>query len=206
MPQTHRPQWLDYLTVCGQLFIFKLKYSKVLRYRLISSSTMGYDGSMMNGLQSLPQWESAFGFPTGGKLGLLNAIQVFKGSIASVSELSSSKSYIEHRCSRGLPFCTIPIGWCWTSKHYSRWRCYHVHCYCNSNSCPIRRHVHWCSVSIIPNSFARFANHNGSFLIGFGLTFAANASPMLVTEISYPTYRAPLTSLYNSLWYSGNIV
>lgn len=44
------------------------------------------------------------------------------------------------------------------------------------------------------------------FLIGFGLTFAANAAPMLVTELSYPKYRAPLTSLYNSLWYSGAIV
>jgi fucose permease len=44
------------------------------------------------------------------------------------------------------------------------------------------------------------------FLIGFGLTFAANAAPMLVTEISYPPYRAPLTSLYNSLWYSGAIM
>lgn len=45
-----------------------------------------------------------------------------------------------------------------------------------------------------------------SFLIGFGLTFAANAAPMLVTEVSYPVYRAQLTSAYNSLWYSGNIV
>ncbi|KAI0266086.1 hexose transporter [Gloeopeniophorella convolvens] len=44
------------------------------------------------------------------------------------------------------------------------------------------------------------------FLIGFGLTFAANSAPMLVTEIAYPLYRAPLTSLYNSLWYSGAIV
>jgi MFS family permease len=44
------------------------------------------------------------------------------------------------------------------------------------------------------------------FLIGFGLTFAANAAPMLVTEIAYPPYRASLTSLYNSLWYSGNIM
>jgi MFS family permease len=44
------------------------------------------------------------------------------------------------------------------------------------------------------------------FLIGFGLTFAANAAPLLVTEIAYPPYRASLTSLYNSLWYSGNIV
>lgn len=44
------------------------------------------------------------------------------------------------------------------------------------------------------------------FCIGFGLTFAANSAPMLVTEISYPVYRAPLTSLYNSLWYLGSIV
>jgi hypothetical protein len=44
------------------------------------------------------------------------------------------------------------------------------------------------------------------FLIGFGLTFAANGAAMLVTELAYPPYRAPLTSLYNSLWYSGAIV
>jgi hypothetical protein len=57
---------------------------------------------------------------------------------------------------------------------------------------------------VIPNF--NFLIKGCSFLIGFGLTFAANAAPMLVSEISYPTYRAPLTSLYNSLWYSGNIV
>ena len=44
------------------------------------------------------------------------------------------------------------------------------------------------------------------FLIGFGLTFAQTGAAMLVTELSYPSYRAPLTSLYNSLWYSGAIV
>ncbi|EPT02301.1 hypothetical protein FOMPIDRAFT_59695 [Fomitopsis schrenkii] len=44
------------------------------------------------------------------------------------------------------------------------------------------------------------------FLIGFGLTFSTNSAPMLVTEISYPQYRPQLTSLYNSLWYSGNII
>ena len=31
---------------------------------------------MMNGLQSTPQWKNYFNNPTGGKLGLLNAIQV----------------------------------------------------------------------------------------------------------------------------------
>ena len=34
----------------------------------------------------------------------------------------------------------------------------------------------------------------------------ANAAPMLVTELSYPTYRGPLTSLFNCLWYSGSIM
>ncbi|KIJ45398.1 hypothetical protein M422DRAFT_166811 [Sphaerobolus stellatus SS14] len=42
---------------------------------LITSSTNGYDGSMMNGLQSIPQWRNAFHNPSGGSLGLLNAIQ-----------------------------------------------------------------------------------------------------------------------------------
>ena len=44
------------------------------------------------------------------------------------------------------------------------------------------------------------------FLIGFGLTFASNGAAMLIIELAYPSYRAPLTSLYNSLWYSGAIV
>jgi hypothetical protein len=47
-----------------------------VRSSLITSSTNGYDGSMMNGLQSLPQWTGYFDNPSGGRLGLLNAIQV----------------------------------------------------------------------------------------------------------------------------------
>ena len=39
-----------------------------------------------------------------------------------------------------------------------------------------------------------------SFLIGFGLAFAAAAAPVLVTEIAFPTQRAQLTSMYNTLW------
>ena len=42
---------------------------------LITSSTNGFDGSMMNGLQSLPQWQDAFNHPGSSMLGLLNAIQ-----------------------------------------------------------------------------------------------------------------------------------
>ncbi|KAL5522688.1 hypothetical protein ACEPAG_8706 [Sanghuangporus baumii] len=38
---------------------------------LITSSTNGYDGSMMNGLQSLYQWQESFDYPSGSMLGLL---------------------------------------------------------------------------------------------------------------------------------------
>jgi hypothetical protein len=45
-----------------------------------------------------------------------------------------------------------------------------------------------------------------SFMIGFGLTFAAAAAPLLVTEIAYPSQRAQATSMYNTLWYLGSIM
>jgi MFS family permease len=44
------------------------------------------------------------------------------------------------------------------------------------------------------------------FLIGFGLGFAGLGSPLLISELSYPPYRAPLTGIYNSLWHSGAII
>jgi len=47
----------------------------LILFSLITSSTNGYDGSMMNGLQSLTQWTDYFNNPSGGRLGLLNAIQ-----------------------------------------------------------------------------------------------------------------------------------
>lgn len=53
-----------------------ISYLLFFYFSLITSSTNGYDGSMMNGLQSLPQWTGFFNNPVGGKLGLLNAIQV----------------------------------------------------------------------------------------------------------------------------------
>ncbi|EMD31323.1 hypothetical protein CERSUDRAFT_119885 [Gelatoporia subvermispora B] len=43
-------------------------------------------------------------------------------------------------------------------------------------------------------------------LIGFGLTFALNAAPLLITELAYPTQRGKLTSMYNASWYIGSII
>jgi sugar porter (SP) family MFS transporter len=137
---------------------------------LITSSTNGYDGSMMNGLQTLTQWKSAFNNPTGGKLGLLNAIQ----NIGALSGLPIAP-YVSDGLGRRL---SIFIG-----------------------------AAIMLAATIVQTASQSVGMFIGArFMIGFGLTFAANAAPMLVTEIAYPSQRAPLTSTYNSLWYSGAIV
>ncbi|KAF1849075.1 general substrate transporter [Cucurbitaria berberidis CBS 394.84] len=47
----------------------------ILLIPLLSSAVAGYDGSLMNGIQSLTQWKEYFGHPTGALLGLVNAAQ-----------------------------------------------------------------------------------------------------------------------------------
>ncbi|KAF9071986.1 hexose transporter [Rhodocollybia butyracea] len=137
---------------------------------LITSSTNGYDGSMMNGLQSLPQWQNYFHHPGSSELGLLNAIQNIGGLAAYPF----------------APYLSDGIG---------------------------RRPTVFIGAVImtIATAIQGAAQSAGMFigarlLIGFGLTFAANAAPMLVSEISYPRYRAQLTAAYNSLWNSGAII
>ena len=55
----------------------------VLFFVVLTSATNGYDGSMMNGLQTVTYWETYFNYPTGSLLGLLNAIYSV-GSIAAL--------------------------------------------------------------------------------------------------------------------------
>ncbi|KAJ3528956.1 hypothetical protein NMY22_g9196 [Coprinellus aureogranulatus] len=130
----------------------------------------GYDGSMMNGLQSVDQWRIYFNNPSGGKLGLLNAIQNI-GSLAAYPF---------------APYLADGLG-----RRTSIFFGASVMCIATA-------------IQTASQSVGMFIG--ARFLIGFGLTFAAAAAPLLVTELAYPTARAPLTSTYNSLWYSGAIV
>ncbi|KAG8779330.1 hypothetical protein FRC16_003453 [Serendipita sp. 398] len=43
-------------------------------------------------------------------------------------------------------------------------------------------------------------------LVGVGLCIATNAAPLLITELAYPTQRAPITAMYNGSWYVGSIL
>ncbi|KAF8968146.1 general substrate transporter [Flammula alnicola] len=44
------------------------------------------------------------------------------------------------------------------------------------------------------------------YCIGLGLSFCQNASPLLLIELSYPTQRGRITSMFNSCWYFGSVV
>ncbi|KAH9899263.1 hexose transporter [Cubamyces lactineus] len=137
---------------------------------LITASTNGYDGSLMNSLQSMGQWTDFFHDPQGGTLGLLNAIQNI-GSLAGYPFAPYLSDGIGRRPS-------IWIGAvCMLAGAALQTACMNIHQFIGAR-----------------------------FLLGFGLSIASNAAPMLVTEVSYPTYRPQFTSLYNTLWYSGNII
>ncbi|TBU39804.1 hexose transporter [Dichomitus squalens] len=137
---------------------------------LITSSTNGFDGSLMNSLQSMNQWESFFNHPQGGTLGLLNAIQNI-GSLAGYPFAPYLSDGIGRRPSIWIGAVFMLAGAALQTA------CQNIHQFIGAR-----------------------------FLLGFGLSIATNAAAMLVTEVSYPLYRPQLSSLYNTLWYSGNIV
>ncbi|KAL1941933.1 hypothetical protein VTO73DRAFT_6463 [Trametes versicolor] len=146
-----------------------IKLNLCIALLLITSTTNGYDGSMMNGLQSLPQWNQAFDYPGGGKLGLLSAIQ----NIGSVAAYPFS------------PYVSDGLG---------------------RRAAVILGATIMCVATVIQTASHSVGMFIGArFLIGFGLTFAAAAAPVLITEIAYPTQRGPATSLYNTLWFLGSI-
>jgi MFS family permease len=66
LPDDERPWWRTR---------HLLKLNVLLFFTLLYSAAVGYDGSMMNGMQSLPQWQAFMDHPTGAWLGFINAVQ-----------------------------------------------------------------------------------------------------------------------------------
>ncbi|PSK55281.1 High-affinity glucose transporter [Elsinoe australis] len=44
------------------------------------------------------------------------------------------------------------------------------------------------------------------FFLGFGVSIAHGASPLLITELTHPQHRATFTTIYNTTWYVGSII
>jgi MFS family permease len=67
------------------------------------------------------------------------------------------------------------------------------------------------SSSQSPNNYLLLKIADGMFIaargiIGFGLGFNITAAPILIMELAFPTQKAPMVSIYNSLWSLGAIV
>lgn len=148
-PQNYPPQRMACPSVRSppRLRFFR-RYSLPSYSRLITSSTNGFDGSLMNSLQSMDQWKSFFNTPTGGTLGLLNAIQVcmlftrvrFPASMCSCT-------LEEHWLSCRLPLRAVPLGRHWSPSIHLDWRRPHDCWFRPPNRMHEHQPVHWCSVS-----------------------------------------------------------
>ena len=136
----------------------------------LSSTTNGYDGSLLNGLQSMGQWQEFFDHPTGSRLGSL-ANGVIFGQI--------------------LAFPIAP----WLCDHTGR-----------------RFPIFIGSILLVVGAVLQCAAQNyamflaSRMVIGFGGLIAVEASPMIISELAYPTHRPVLVGYYNNLWYLGALV
>ncbi|KAF9893074.1 hypothetical protein FE257_012485 [Aspergillus nanangensis] len=89
LPQDSKPWYLTWHLV---------KLNLILLVPLVSSASVGYDGSMMNGLQILTQWRLYFNHPRGSMLGLMNAVYPL-GKVVSLPLVS----FLSDRFGRKAP-------------------------------------------------------------------------------------------------------
>jgi MFS family permease len=75
-----------------------VKLNVIILSLLMYSGTVGYDGSMMNGLQSLLQWQDFMNKPTGAWLGFINAIQAVGGLITFPIQAYSADRFGRRPC------------------------------------------------------------------------------------------------------------
>lgn len=133
------------------------------------SSANGYDGSLMNGLQALPQWDSFMDTPTGAWLGFLNAI---------------------YWIGMGINY---PITAFVANKYGRKPGIYVGYVFMISGA-----------LSILSDSEVAFVMSR--FLIGCGAAWFANAVPLLINEVSHPSYRGVLSALFMCGYYVGGTI
>ena len=83
--------------------LVKLNFS--LLSLILFSSANGYDGSMMNGLQALHQWQTFMNHPTGAWLGFINAIQ----SLGAFIAFPMVAYFVNHYGRKKA----LAVGYCW---------------------------------------------------------------------------------------------
>ncbi|KAK9310865.1 high-affinity glucose transporter, partial [Lipomyces starkeyi] len=161
LPVTDVPWWRQSHLLRLNIFIF---------LSLFYSSAIGYDTSLMNGLQSLEQWQEFMDFPTGAWLGFINAV----GPLGSLVVTAFGTSFIADKYGRKA--CMI--------------------------ACVV---LIWFGAGLGGGAKNPAMFIVGRFVGGIGSAFGI-ISPLLISEIAYPTHRAVATSLYNCFFYVGSLL
>ncbi|KZO99824.1 general substrate transporter [Calocera viscosa TUFC12733] len=149
-------------------YLWRLNFA--LLSALLSQATGGYDGSLLNGLQSLPLWTNYFDHPAGARLGVLNVGISIGQSVSTIFA-----GFICDKFGRRIP---LGVG-CW--------------------------------IVIIGSILGAASTTFGMFLgarilVGFGDGLCQVASPTMLAELSHPSQRAQIQSMYAPSYPLGGII
>ncbi|KFZ11678.1 hypothetical protein V502_07461 [Pseudogymnoascus sp. VKM F-4520 (FW-2644)] len=75
----------------------------------LGATINGYDGSLLNGLQTMPPWQNYFGNPTGSRLGLFTAIQNI-GGVVAMPFASYSADLLGRRMGTSIGIIVVFVG------------------------------------------------------------------------------------------------
>lgn len=165
-------------------------------FLFLGSTTLGYDGSLLNGLQTMDTWQTCkpskgdvanreladslvqivFDHPTGNRLGIFGAFPGLGGLFVLLF----------------APYIADGLG----RKKGTAIGCLFV--------------IFGSLLQCFPqqaNATRRDAMYlAGRFIMGLGSNISNGTCPLLITEVAHPRHRGRVTTIYNTLWYLGAIV
>lgn len=161
----------------------------MMTFLFLGSTTLGYDGSVLNGLQTMTSWQdcklhkpsfkpqliasAVFDHPVGSRLGIFGAMPGF-GGLAVLIFAPYIADILGRRTGTAIGCLFIIMG--------------------------------SLIQSFPPPSHPEAMYLAGRFFIGFGANISNGCCPLLITEIAHPQHRGKVTTIYNTLWYLGAIV
>ncbi|KAH7083007.1 sugar transporter [Paraphoma chrysanthemicola] len=136
---------------------------------ILFSSANGYDGSLMNGLQALPQWDVFMDRPVGAWLGFINAVY-WLGMGLSYPLTVVVVNKFGRKMGVYIGYIFLLVG----------------------------------SLIVISDNHVVFIISR--FFIGCASAWYANAAPVLINEISHPSYRGIVSALFMCGFYIGGTI
>jgi sugar porter (SP) family MFS transporter len=163
-----------------------LKLNTLILIISLTSTNTGYDGSLLNAFQSIPDWMNAMGNPSGAVLGAIANGVVFGVFFSTMGFASYLSDKFGRRHTITVGNFIMIIGTIIQSCA-GAWR-------------GVTEETE------DPNKDAYAMFLVARIILGFGNGLATVSSPPLIAELSYPTHRIATTAFYNSNWHLGAIV